>query len=422
MLIDENRLNDFLEKHYCDVDRTAKTFEDAFIYVNHNTDKWESVLDQLKTDIELEEKWDELEDVLFVENDNGDLVLCNDWDEYKTGTLREDIWADMFDKYSGGAELAEHSVYKDRDNDNPKFQISDIIKDLFLDSRIIIEINSKLEYQVFLENFKSNLDFSSISYFSENKYYFIDDNKSLIRYSSIWDFPSDLYDKVTVDFEDIYKISQIEKMPDTIMDNFINKEIAIEINNEPEYQMMVLSLMHYDKFKAKDESFYQYAYCSYDRKQPFYYINSLDRIDSCKATQLIFKNINKTIGFKDFDKYTEASKIPDIIKDMFLNRQVAIKIDNAKDAETLFRELKTAKNCKTKYPYFYKHKNTDEYDPRYPYYFMDKNEYLNSNENMENIVKQEGIRQLVDFKNFNDIQKVTDKQPAKLKNNMEIDK
>lgn len=222
----------------------------------------------------------------------------------------------MFDKYSGGAELAEHSVYKDRDNDNPKFQISDIIKDLFLDSRIIIEIKSELEYQIFLENFKNNLDFNSISYFSENKYYFIDDNKSLTRYSSTWDFPSDLYDKVTVGFEDIYKISQIEKIPDAIMDGFINKETAIEINNEPEYQMMILSLMHYDKFEAEDE-FYQSAYFSYDRKRPFYYINSLDWINSCKNIEHLIEceGINKLVGFKDFDaiqKVTEPERDNDI--------------------------------------------------------------------------------------------------------------
>ena len=314
MIIDTERLDNFIKAHKCQIDSKAKKFEDALIYVNYKTGKWESVYEQLKTDIELEEKWDELEDVLFVENDNGDLVLCNDWDKYKAGTLRKDIWDDMFEKYSG-SKLAEHPIYDD--SEKSKLKIPDIIKDLFLDSKIIIEINNKLEYQVFLENFKNNLDFSSISYFSENKYYFIDDNKSLIRYSSIWDFPSDLYDKVTVDFEDIYKISQIEKMPDTIMDNFINKEIAIEINNEPEYQMMVLSLMHYDNFKAKDESFYQYAYCSYDRKQPFYYINSLGRIDSCKNIDYLIEceGINKLVGFKDFDviqKVTEPERDNDI--------------------------------------------------------------------------------------------------------------
>lgn len=409
MIIDTERLDNFIKAHKCQMDSKAKNFEDALIYVNYKTGKLESALDQLKTDIALEEKWDELEDVLFVENTDGDLVLHEDWDKYKAGTLREDIWADMFEKYSGGAELAEHPIYKDRNNDNSTFQIPDIIKDLFLNSRIIIELNSELEYQVFLENFKNNLDFSSESYFSENKYYFVDDNKILTKYSSTWDFPSDLYDKVTVDFEDIYKISQIEKIPDAIMDDFINKKIAIEINDEPEYQMMVLSLMYCDKFEAEDE-FYQSTYFSYDRKRPFYYINSLDWINSCNNIEHLIEceGINKLVGFKDFDKYTEVSKIPDIIKDMFLDRQLAIKIDNAKDAETLFKELKTAKNCKTRCPFFYTHNNTDEYDPRYPYYFMDKNEYLNSNINMENIVEQEGIRQLVAFEDFDAIQKVTE--------------
>ncbi len=411
MIIDTERLDNFIKAHKCQIDSKAKKFEDALIYVNYKTGKWESVLDQLKTDIEFEEKWDELEDVLFVENDNGDLVLCNDWDKYKAGTLREDIWVDMFDKYSGGAELAEHPIYKDRDNNNPTFQIPDIIKDLFLNSRIIIEINNELEYQVFLENFKDNLDFSSISYFSENKYYFIDEffNKRLARYSSIWDYTPDLYDKVTVAFEDIYKISQIEKIPDAIMDDFINKKTAIEINNEPEYQMMVLSLMHYDKFEAEDE-FYQSTYFSYDSKRPLYYISSFNNIKACRNIEHLIEceGINQLVGFKDFDKYTEASKIPDIIKDMFLDRQLVIKVDNEKDAETLFKELKTAKNCKARCPFFYTHENTDEYDPKYPYYFMDKNEYLNSNVNMENIVRQEGIRQLVAFEDFDDIQKVTE--------------
>lgn len=324
MLIDENRLNDFLEKHYCDVDKKTKKFEDAFIYANKKTGRWESVLDQLKTDIELEEKWDELEDVLFVENDNGDLVLCNDWDEYKTGTLREDIWEDMFEKYSGGVELTEHPIYDD--------------------------------------------------------------------------------------------YGQIIKIPDVIRDMFVNKEIAIEVKNQKEQNSLLAALKRIGAVTDEME---------YDPRYPYYFMDTDINDLNANRSMNILKNeqgIEQVISFKDFDKYTEETKVPEIIKDMFLNRQVAIKIENAEDAETLFRELKTAKNCKTEYPYFYKHKNTDEYDPRYPYYFMDKNEYLNSNENMEDIVKQEGIRQLVDFKNFNDIQKVTDKQQTRLKNNMEIDK
>lgn len=113
MLIDTNRLNDFLEKHRCDLGNRAEAMEDKLIYANRNTNRWESITEQLKTDIELEKKWDELEDVLFVENIDGDLVLHQDWDKYKAGTLREDIWADMFEKYSRGAELSDHPIYDD---------------------------------------------------------------------------------------------------------------------------------------------------------------------------------------------------------------------------------------------------------------------------------------------------------------------
>lgn len=321
MLIDTQRIEDFLKTHSCHITNKGQTLEDKITYADFTTNRYESVFEQLQTDIEVEKAYDALEDVLFVENKDGDLVLAEPYEftinekiySYKAGTLREDIWADMFEKYSGGAELAEHPIYKDRDNDKPTFQIPDIIKDLFLNSRIIIEINNELEYQIFLENFKDNLDLSSASYF---KYYYVNDyNNRLIMYSSTWDFPSDLYDKVTVDFEDIYKISQVKKIPDAIMDDFINKKTAIEINNEPEYQMMVLSLMRYDN--EAEDGFYQSAYFSYDSKRPLYYISSFNNIKACRNTEHLIEceGINQLVGFKDFDnisKVTELEKDNDI--------------------------------------------------------------------------------------------------------------
>ena len=56
MIIDTERLDNFIKAHKCQMDSKAKNFEDALIYVNYKTDKWESVLDQLKTDIILESK------------------------------------------------------------------------------------------------------------------------------------------------------------------------------------------------------------------------------------------------------------------------------------------------------------------------------------------------------------------------------
>ena len=43
-------------------------------------------------DILIEELWNELEDVLFIEKDNGTLILASAWNEFDAGTDRETIW------------------------------------------------------------------------------------------------------------------------------------------------------------------------------------------------------------------------------------------------------------------------------------------------------------------------------------------
>lgn len=49
-------------------------------------------------DVEVEKLWDEFEDVLFVEEENGTLVLASDWQGWWKGTDRETIWK-WFDKH-----------------------------------------------------------------------------------------------------------------------------------------------------------------------------------------------------------------------------------------------------------------------------------------------------------------------------------
>lgn len=328
MIIDTERLDNFIKSHKCQIDSKAKNFEDALIYVNYKTGKWESVYEQLKKDMELEEKWDELNNASFLKayeyfkdtEHSGDteLILANDWQEYKAGTSQYEIWADMFDKYSGGSKLAEHPIYDD--SEKSKLKIPDIIKDLFLDSRIIIELNSELEYQVFLENFKNNLStaLNSMPYNQKYKYYFSNaGSSSFARYSTTFD--SDLYAKFTIDFTDIYKIAQVKKIPDIIIDMFLNKETAIRVNNESEHDMLFLKLIHCDKLKLKDED-YQKLYFKYDKKRPFYYIRngkSTKEIytDNSMVMLTKFSGINQLVGFKDFDnisKVTEPEKDNDI--------------------------------------------------------------------------------------------------------------
>ena len=54
------------------------------------------------SDKEIEQMWDEFEDVLFIEDNNSDdsckLVLADDWKYWSKGTTRDDIWH-WFDVY-----------------------------------------------------------------------------------------------------------------------------------------------------------------------------------------------------------------------------------------------------------------------------------------------------------------------------------
>lgn len=303
MIIDTERLDNFIKAHKCQIDSKAKKFEDALIYVNYKTGKWESVYEQLKTDIELEEKWDELEDVLFVENDKGDLVLCNDWDKYKAGTLRKDIWDDMFEKYSGGAYLSEHPIYND--SDKSKFKIPDIIKDLFLDSKIIIKVNNEYEHQIFLENFKEYMKLTPILYKPEYKYYLADNGgNNLARYSTIILEP-DLDDKSVLNFEKIYEISQVKKIPNAIIDMFINKEIAIQVNSKPEQYMLFLALYNSGKFKITLKD-----YIFYNKKSSFYCITPVNKVDDKEYMEDIAEidNINQFVEFNNWDNISKVTE------------------------------------------------------------------------------------------------------------------
>lgn len=48
-------------------------------------------------DPELEDMWNELEDVPFDETEDGRLILAEDWRQFPKGTEREEIWK-FFDK------------------------------------------------------------------------------------------------------------------------------------------------------------------------------------------------------------------------------------------------------------------------------------------------------------------------------------
>jgi hypothetical protein len=59
-------------------------------------------------DTKLEKVWDELEDVLFDEDDNGELVLADNWYLFAKGTSREDIWHWFDERHSKGVAWLLH--------------------------------------------------------------------------------------------------------------------------------------------------------------------------------------------------------------------------------------------------------------------------------------------------------------------------
>lgn len=180
MLIDTKRLEDFMNSHRCSIaNDKAVDIEDKIIYANSNTGRWESVFAQLEKDIILESKWDELEDVLFVENEDGDLILNEDWDEYEAGTLREDIWADMFSKYSGGSKLAEHPIYEEREEEQPiePIKIPEHLRQQFLHRQIAIKVNNEEEQKALYTSLSEELQGHQLyKYDSEFPYYFMELN------------------------------------------------------------------------------------------------------------------------------------------------------------------------------------------------------------------------------------------------------
>lgn len=60
------------------------------------------------TDIEVEKLWEELEDVLFIEDSNSgdscELVLASDWQGWNKETTRDEIWRWFNQHYSKGLD------------------------------------------------------------------------------------------------------------------------------------------------------------------------------------------------------------------------------------------------------------------------------------------------------------------------------
>lgn len=56
----------------------------------------------MSDDKQLETMWDSLADVPFDENENGELVIAEDWEHFHKGDSQEDIWHWFDERHSKG--------------------------------------------------------------------------------------------------------------------------------------------------------------------------------------------------------------------------------------------------------------------------------------------------------------------------------
>ena len=56
----------------------------------------------INRDTEMEQRWCELENILFDELENGELVISKDWLHFEKGTEREEIWHWFDENHSKG--------------------------------------------------------------------------------------------------------------------------------------------------------------------------------------------------------------------------------------------------------------------------------------------------------------------------------
>lgn len=87
-------MKDLIENIKEKTNEIKKILPDLIEY--HAADEIENKCNEI-TDLVTESLWEEFEDVLFIEEENGTLVLASDWNEFEAGTDREAIWH-CFDK------------------------------------------------------------------------------------------------------------------------------------------------------------------------------------------------------------------------------------------------------------------------------------------------------------------------------------
>lgn len=370
MLIDTQRIEDFLKTHSCHIINEEKTLEDKVTYPDFATNRYESVFKQLQTDIEVEKAYDALEDVLFVENKDGDLVLAGPYEftinekiySYEAGTPREPIWEDMFKLHSQGAEFTYSTEYEDTSFENgndktmPEADRSELVG-LLIDT-VEDSLESKGITKKDITN-DENEKYNTKVLLSQAEYIGREDIEHKLESGEECDedMTSTLYFRLPKDNPYIAEAYEKETVEAA-------KEVGLKI------------IFPYKKLNpALGE-----AYLTADVDGDAFKLDTLINLKPEDISKLITNSYIKN----------------------FCNGDIAIKINSQKEFDELIKTIQDDVNCN-----FWNYSN--HYNDEFPYYFVNSANALDSVEKMEYISEKYrclknnrfAVTECIDFKDIN---------------------
>lgn len=434
MLIDTQRIEDFLKTHNCHITSKGQTLEDKVTYPDFTTNRYESVFKQLQTDIEVEKAYDALEDVLFAEDEDGRLVLNSPYEfiaggrtySYEAGTPQETIWEDMFKLHSKGAEFTYSTEYEDvnyetaeinnnketpnmniLDNqdlkkkyDSGEIKIPDNIMTKYMNGKAVFVIDNEEERDILAYNI-ARFPYPGIipEYNSNNPYWFKNNDIACSNFKTIpFEFKLMLY----TDFSIILEQSKYESMC------FKDKKIAeygYEFNDGDQIWSDTAEIYKTDNdnlFIKKYETGYtnevKYSAISLNNLieeiQQFKKDNGKDRRGGC----FIIKDLP--------NEYYKAN-INSYIKN-FCDGTIAVKINSQEELDNLIKlvhEEDKKINCSLS--------DCNGYNKNFPYYFI-REAMLDESRNLLDAVEDmkyldtryhsliNGIKHITEYADFKD--------------------
>ena len=428
MLIDTQRIEDFLKTHSCHIINEEKTLEDKVTYPDFTTNRYESVFKQLQTDIEVEKAYDALEDVLFVENKDGKLVLNSPYKIsidnkvylYSAGTSNEIIWKDLFSLHSKGVEFIYSREFEDinyetveRNNnketpyinilnnqdlkkkyDSGEIRIPDNIMSKYMNGKAVFVIDNKEERDILAYNI-ARFPYTGIipEYNSNNPYWFKSNDIACSNFKTI---PFEFQFMLFTDFSIILEQSKYESMC------FKDKKIAeygYEFNDGDQIWSDTAEIYKTDN----DNLFIKKYEDGYNEKVKYSTISLNNLIEEIQQHK---KDKGKSRRGGCFIVQDLPNEYYQVNRNSYINNfcdgSIAIKINSQKELDELLSQLQ---NKDVKAPVYI------HYNSRFPYFYIDRiSGRLKANHNFNNINSVHCIEHCYNFFDLIDKDKQDNKQ------------